>query len=98
MAKHTPKPWSVGGKPGDESAHPELTIESDFGQVATVTSENCDDDDQVLADAVLMAAAPDLLESLQQLLSRVDLVLYRRYVGGDLIDRCRAAIQKATGE
>lgn len=95
MAKHTPKPWSVGGKEGSEATHPMLTIESDFGQVATVTAENCDDDDQVLADAVLMAAAPDLLEALQELLSRVDLVLYRRYVGGDLIDKCRAAIRKA---
>lgn len=95
MAKHTPGPWSADAEgeiafcvEGMVEGHPEIVCEVLF-QV------NGMDREMGAANAQLIAAAPDLLESLQELLSRVDLVLYRRYVGGDLIDKCRAAIQKA---
>jgi len=61
--KHTPGPWTVEGFTGDEHRRAELTIESPYGQIASVVSENCDIDAQIMADAALMAAAPDLLRA-----------------------------------
>jgi hypothetical protein len=64
---HTPGPWKVSGDYGNADQHPNLTIESDFGQITRVLSENCDIDEQVIADAKLIAAAPRMLEALEQL-------------------------------
>jgi hypothetical protein len=63
---HTPGPWHVNGDYGNKDQHPNLTIESDFGQITKVLSENCDVDEQVIADAKLIAAAPELLAILEK--------------------------------
>lgn len=65
---HTQGPWEVVGDYGDERNHPDLAIESPFGQVATVMAENCDGDAQVIADARLLAAAPDMEKALAHIL------------------------------
>lgn len=64
MSKHTPGPWHVDGTPGTTEVEPEWSIESDYGQVAVVMSENCEYDWQIRADADLIAAAPTLLSEL----------------------------------
>jgi len=53
------------------------------------------------ANARLIAAAPDLLEALRDLLSRADLDQSATHDGlenCDALARCRAAIAKATGD
>jgi hypothetical protein len=64
--KHTPGSWvAFREETGDYS------IESDYGTVAEVTAENCDDCDQVAADATLLAAAPDMLEALESAVTKL---------------------------
>lgn len=111
MSKHTPGPWTIGGSFSTENIHPALTIESPFGQVAAIVAENCDDDDQVYADARLIAAAPDLLESLVRVEARLTAAARAFYGTGkrsalqeafrdwkEDAELARAAIAKATGE
>lgn len=64
----TPGPWRVSGDYGNKDQHPSLTIESDFGQITKVLSENCDVDEQVIADAKLIAAAPKMFSALDYVL------------------------------
>lgn len=63
MSKHTPGPWSVGGGAC-------LGIWSEAAQVyvGTVMTDNLDDP-QALADAALIASAPDLYSMLKEAVS-----------------------------
>ena len=64
MSKHTPGPWRYHAE--DNGIY--MDMDDECGpQIAEVTSENCDTDDQVHGDGLLIAAAPDLLEALQSL-------------------------------
>ena len=92
MSKYTPGPWYVIDGGTDDIA------------ISTKPQGNHDFDSEVLgysewirvedADLVLMAAAPDLLEALQEV---------EAFMGADFDDlpiasKARAAIAKATGE
>ena len=89
MSKHTPGPWSVQVEP-----HPigggmtEILISSERGEVAYF---NTSSHAEYMADARLIAAAPELLDALQDLCSWEPL-------NQDKWDNARAAIAKATGE
>ncbi len=94
MSKHTPGPWSIAnGSPPQVIAPGKCDICAMSGAASN---------ESVMADARLIAAAPDLLEALQALVAR-----HFTYHGGFVVDcniseeeveRARAAIQRATGE
>lgn len=93
--KHTPGPWRVGRHFTDDEGYREIAIE------ATVRGVECVPASVVLqfanyggmqeANARLIAAAPDLLEALIDLMDAVEGVP----CGPE--NKCRAAIAKATG-
>lgn len=90
---HTPGPWRVVDR------FYVWTGDSVGCEVAKVCDENLDDDmlHQADADARLIAAAPELLHELQQLLS-----MWEESIGWepgymDMADSARKAIAKAEG-
>lgn len=78
--KGTPGPWFVGGNEGNK-----LSVNADQYFVALV-----DEGDSQEANTRLIAAAPELLEALQDLQARACI-----YVN---TSKAEAAINKATGE
>lgn len=84
----TPGPWHV-------SNEGKLVIRDDEWLV-TVATAGYSTNDEELATAKLIAAAPDLLEALQQLLD--DVCSNNDSVLGYRVDEARAAINKAIGE
>lgn len=78
--KGTPGPWIVGGNEGNK-----LSVNADPYFVALV-----DEGDSQEANARLIAAAPELLEALQDLQARACI-----YVN---TSKAEATINKATGE
>ena len=86
MSKHTPGPWF---SQYDDNGFYEIGSESVTFTLAFTYGEGDTDE----ANARLIAAAPDLLEALQ------DVLLELESIGPmEKIDRARAAIAKATGE
>lgn len=109
-AKHTPGPWEVAttehesqfvdarGKydygaqavlivaPGDCAAHPIADCSANY---------TCREQDECEANALLCAAAPDLLASLREMVERFDND-DTMLVDLPFIERARAAIAKAT--
>lgn len=84
MSKHTPGPWSHDGDGEILAQDNVIVVYSHGGQRAVQTDE----------DANLIAAAPDLLEALEGIISAI---------GGwgsdrSKLDAARAAIAKARGE
>lgn len=67
MTNYTPRPWEAFREDNGE-----WSIESTYGTIATVVGENCGPQEQVVADAMLLAAAPDLMEVLQELVEFAD--------------------------
>lgn len=85
MTQHTPGPWRVesrGGMAGREVRAGEALV------VATVNTTSNDQGNRE-ANARLIAAAPEMLEALQRLLSVTELNM------DDMEDETRIAIQKA---
>lgn len=86
--QHTPGPWTTDG-----NAHSgDLDVISPAGRITLIDCEFSDEPEEVLtANARLIAAAPDLLAALMDVLD----------ADGDLdamdFNRYRAAIAKATG-
>ena len=88
MNKHTPGPWSIDAEPGQG-----VFVYGDASPLDT--DDICEvkwraSDETTLANARLIAAAPELLEALEELCSTL----------GEcgMTVRARAAIAKATGE
>ena len=96
MSKHTPGTWKfrtcyTKGEPVEyavESTHPEHS-----GLIATVHI-TVDNDDEDYTNAKLIAAAPDLLAALKDLLSMAESV---HEVPPTRANKARAAIAKAEG-
>ena len=95
MTKHTPAPWTYHISDNCQS---EFEIHGDCCQIGTVERWNGDNDEEVMAEAEanaqLIAAAPDLLEALDELLVLTDPDVF----GGSLDDareRAASAIAKA---
>ena len=90
MAKHTPGPWHVGMKPGP------IVYGEDGAQVAPLHVPMVPKEEN-RANARLIAAAPELLEALENLLEHVE---NRDALGAYWADpmAARAAIAKAKGE
>lgn len=101
MEKHTPGPWEFGGKFSRE-----VYEKRDGIEICTVPQGDsfcadgcqCDECEERYANARLIAAAPELLEALSQIVNHAT-----KYGGAPLaavkmFDRARAALAKADGK
>lgn len=93
MSKHTPGPWYIGKDFSDQGRHiyAKQMVCDDDGEEWHPLIASTDDDERLVdwqANAVLIAAAPDLLAACKAALSDDQ----------PYIEKCRAAIAKATGE
>ncbi len=91
-AAYTPGPWAA--KPSMLRA---VCITSASGPVATTSSASHVSRDTNIANARLIAAAPELLAALNKLVRAIDRLPGSNSLDG-LADEARAAIAKATGE
>jgi hypothetical protein len=94
MSTHTPGPWSWDYI---ESASKDLWVYNAEEWIAAIVAEPSMEHVLVgcpRANARLIAAAPELLEALQDLLAKVE----QYYMHASECDAARAAIAKATGE
>jgi hypothetical protein len=92
-AKHTPGPWSVQGddRPGmqwNRHIHSSPNV-----AVCFMAHSDGKDNARDEANASLIAAAPELLEALQEVVAFCE----RNGLQSDAYDTARAAIAKATG-
>lgn len=113
MEKHTPGPWradqdgdefSIIGRPTWPCTHHRVRGE---WQVAVTDDLGGDQPDEALANARLIAAAPELLAALVEILGPLNVCSDNPNVGDDVclpidmtmgeLRRARAAIAKATG-
>lgn len=99
MSGHTPGPWRVAGKQSGIIVAPDGRGTVQIGRVGDFRDAELlrFERDRWSADARLIAAAPELLESLMAMVrdfgsDQEDMD------GADVIDRARAAIAKATGK
>ncbi len=95
--KHTPGIWYLSGK---HTKYVEALLDNGFTQeVASVGPTLADGGygEQQQANARLIAAAPELLEALQEVFS-LEASLLRNIYGSEFVEAARAAIAKATGE
>ncbi len=101
-AKHTPGPWVLEILQGYDSF--DCPVDSDVEITAAdgkhIHSHDLgyrdDTDEEIKANARLIAAAPDLLDALKALTDRMS--LYAGHHDDELTKIGRAAIAKATGE
>ncbi len=98
MSKHTPGPWRADENHGCK----EIKGRKSPGRQGQYQTEICytpglHDDDEDMANAWLIAAAPDLLEALRTLATEaVDSVEYGDWPElQEAVDAARAAIKKA---
>ena len=100
QAQHTPGPWSVEAREG----MPGREVRAGATYVVAVVSTTSNDESNRLANARLIAAAPDLLAALEQLLQGFEHLRIRDGSGelqplnNPIIDRARAAIRQAKGD
>ena len=94
--KHTPGPWYVGsGTYEGRNIYSVASVTDDDGFTYQPIVASAEDDGIKCwdANARLIAAAPDLLEALQNLSGALDAVAY-----GAALAQARTAIAKATGD
>jgi hypothetical protein len=90
---HTQGPWDY------ESFALSEEIVSNDKVIATVYSRHCTFPEEMRANARLIAAAPDLLEALQELYHLIDSAHDgERVFTTEMQKKAKAAIAKATGE
>ena len=103
-AKHTPGPWRVGA-PGPNGCH---TVGTEGGLMTAMVAHSINHPEQAsqaIADARLIAAAPELLEALQDAVALADanrdsaalhgITLVRPPAMQAMYDKCVAAIALA---
>jgi hypothetical protein len=90
MSKHTPGPWSVGGK----YAHRTVLVNARGESIASGGNNRAVVGEELEASLILAAAAPDLLEALQTVWNSTAVL---NHLDADGIDMIEAAIAKATG-
>ena len=95
MNKHTPGPWHVQGDHGKlwiETSGNDDTIAEVHRRAAKGSVYSCK---EASANAKLIAAAPDLLEALEDSLTALNIVYPN---GSPVLNAAYAAIAKARGE
>lgn len=98
------------GTPGSWVVDEDYDVTTEDGTVVSWGAEGIFEPDEIIANAHLIAAAPDLLEALQQMVERIEYYASLKETGqpniedwaytynsGDM-DDARAAISKALGE
>lgn len=103
MSDYTPGPWKheVWDYPSATPPRKELEIVTDDALLATIAWDEGRDNpytikhDEAMANAHLIAAAPDLLEALEAV--ETELLSDRFNLSGQTQDQIRAAIIKAKG-
>ena len=76
MTQHTAGPWSVDARAGDITAP--IPYKHEYFRdyiIATVHPDSVDDPEERVANAALLAAAPDLLEALEEIVSSMDAIM-----------------------
>jgi len=96
-AKHTPGPWFTV-REGFSAVYVEARIEGGMLQEVAMCGPTEAGPSQQEANAALIAAAPDLLETLQVLLSLHDACVDTADAWNASMEEARAAIAKATGD
>lgn len=92
-AKHTPGPWSVS--PYGDDIHHEIHGAS---SVIAITSDVANDDEENVANACLIASAPDMLTELISILDMCRRGVFIHADGGSIsVGDIEAVIAKATG-
>lgn len=97
--KFTPGPWQLGCEMGpwttdsEQGSHCSWSIGKGRNVIAIAVTHADYDDPEFLANARLIAAAPDLLEALQELVGALDSCVE---LTPDLIKKAETAIAKAT--
>ena len=94
MSKHTPGPWEVFYKAKYDEWHVSIPIKQ--GGMTWALSDDGVRSENPEADAHLIAAAPDLLDALDELLSACELPGDHCEIA-QAIPKAIAAIAKATG-
>lgn len=95
-ATHTPGPWEVDGNRASE----QLVIISEFGEVAQVFGGD-NPDDETIPNALLIAAAPDLLDACKQMVQWCTCSIAERESGHHVdcyVPAVLALIAKADGQ
>lgn len=106
--KHTPGPWFAEDDDWTDGEDALITCESREGMVSVAKVEgggsesgyDSDFSEEQMANAKLIAAAPELLEALQDALYRLDVLISNgQEVYLDVLarDKSKSAIAKATG-
>ena len=98
--QHTPGPWYIGKDFSDQGRHiyAEQMVCDDDGEMWHPLIATTDDDERLVnwqANAVLIAAAPDLLSALNAMLNHMG--MDEDEWNKPTFDQARAAIAKATG-
>ena len=88
MSKHTPGPWHINDHAHDEEV---VYIEADRYGVASIFTDTDKVDSTELANARLIAAAPELLEALKNIENDDG------HIPSTIWNMCKAAIAKAEG-
>jgi len=95
--QHTPSPWTQGANVRDVKAPALMTVRDANDKVIAFVA----DTDHMQ----LIAAAPDLLDSLQKMIAKFDSEMRSEYEGTSMLkgrlaeaNHARAAVAKATGE
>lgn len=98
-AKHTPGPWKVITERSANDAFVFEIAEVSSYRVIPDRADTFSEEGDAFADARLIAAAPELLEALQEVLPMLENLLMIRGdpEPGSIGYRARAAIAKATG-
>lgn len=98
MNKHTPGPWFLGES--ERGRHFRAVDAKEHGALASVVWLMEDDDidgvssPRCEANAHLIAAAPDLLDALEEVVQWLELGDHE----GKMYDKCKSAIARARGE
>lgn len=96
MSKHTPGPWSCSTSSDTDRHRFEAQVWDANGRALAFFDYGRTIGEEADANARLIAAAPDLLESLQEALER--LYFYCVPISDEVDKKIRDAIAKATGE
>jgi hypothetical protein len=95
--KHTPGPWFYTGKHNDCEVRYVGTNREDRYHEEVATLYHGEGEEQI-ANARLIAAAPELLGALQDAFSMIDGTLLIDTFGSEWFEEASEAIAKATGE
>jgi uncharacterized protein (UPF0261 family) len=101
VGSHTPKPWRVSEFGTVEGHRTDANMMAQVANTSGFATNTCETHQESAANAILIAAAPEMLDSLHELVAglyAVGITQPRiRAVTQDALDRAKAIIAKAEG-